>query len=217
MSKAARSPTLNRKRSYLVADHVVEQMRKRYTRDSISHRDGTDLKNLVDVAVVEAVKNGDCKYITDEDEESQIVCLSKALSDDLWALVKKNTDPRYPMFEEAVVTLLKNEQVERSMASGKFSERTGGNFAMSPENVDRLKSITPSSPKEAVEKPSTSSDVWFVHYSTKSGNSQIPEEYVDLEKALDRMDDLSSQQKTVPGTVRLSKSINTRRRFTIQD
>ena len=219
MSKAARSPTPRRKREYLITDHVVDQMRKRYTLDGIGHRDETDLKNLIDQAVSDSVRHNDYLDILDEGSPARIVRLQQSLNDALCALVKKNTDKKHPEFEEAVLTLLKNDQVERSMESGKFKPNDGA-FGLDDKSKDALRSVVPSkghTTTETTTLPMVTVQTWFVHYSTKAEGAQFPEEHNDSKIALKRMEELSNKQKTVPGSVRLSKVINTQRRFTLQE
>ena len=221
MGMASVSPPSKYKRTYWITEHAVDQLRRRFEKEGIDHRDEKDLGHLIDYRASIAVEEGNFEDIKDEGTDARIVEL-KDLG--LWAMVKPNTNSRKrSSYPKAIVTLLEDWQVKRSKKSGKWEpERyddgdvnVGG---LSDEAKKRLKEfegpkfekVTP--PKirtmiEAREKNMPKNGLsWWVHYSTKDGPS-VPEEYPEKEFALKRMAELFREGKAIPGTLKLSKEV----------
>jgi hypothetical protein len=123
MGKACKPPTQTHRRKFWITEHAVAQLRERFKREGIEHRDQSDLGNLIDSATRRAMSEGDSEDIVDDGDPATLVDLRNTLHDQLWALVKSNACRKSNAFPLAIVTLLEHWQVVRSKKSGRWGSQ----------------------------------------------------------------------------------------------
>jgi hypothetical protein len=203
MAMARLAPMDGYTRRYFVTVHVIERFRERLQAgNELIHRDDQDLGNVIDVAVVEAVRAGKAEtVIDDKEDEARLVDLRQQLDDDLYALLKGNYRGHPP---EAVVTLLTGHMVERDRRNQRMRPVIGSLgaklLAIAPE-------VTP--PKEPA--PVVAEETLLLTYLENGQNRS--EQVNGKAAAAKRLEELIEGGRT---GVRLWREIRTRTRVVVE-
>jgi len=132
MAMASRAPQPIYRRQRNVVPHAVMRLRERLRTSSVAHRPDFDLGNLLDEAVSNGIATGKVEEVSDQGESVMIIDIADSFDGDtedgLYAVVKENTYAGSG-HQEAVITLLTDEQVSRSR-NGRWNTRPfNGAFA----------------------------------------------------------------------------------------
>jgi hypothetical protein len=119
MGMAHRAPMDTYKRKFNVTEHALQRARERLTEDQkIRFRDDEDLKNALDQATDDAIKQEAFEHITDDKTPAMIVDLGQSSDfSELWALLKPEQSVKPGRPDRYISTCLTSEQVMRNKAT----------------------------------------------------------------------------------------------------
>lgn len=145
MGMANKPPASHYKRTYHVVTHASDgRYRDRFRGTEIGHLSEEHLANYIDQKTHEAAKGGLGVKIIDNKDGLPAEVFPLGEENKLWSFVRPNKverlSGRYPL---AVVTVLTDVQVRKSLQSGKWKRvekpRSTTRFTLPPEALDKLK------------------------------------------------------------------------------
>ena len=211
MGMSHKAPASTYKGHYWVTDHACERFRTRMPEGGRGrHQYDVDICNQIDLLIHTAVENGDSFTILDEGEKAVLVDIRQDDNqNDLWAIVKKNTNPRSKNKQPfAVVTLLYSSMVEDSRASGKWAEET-------VETVTLLKTLTPVKGTEVPENQASQQGLILIRYLNKGSSAPIFDEWADIESAEKCLNRLRRNTAVDTNSIRVFSEVTTEAKIVI--
>lgn len=187
MGMGHKAPPATYRRHYWVTEHACDRFRTRLSaaegkaNNGTEHRSDDDICNVIDSLVRRAVDEGKGTNIWDDGEAATLVDIRcPDNSNDLWAIVKRNTNARSrDRHPKAIVTLLYNDMVEDSHKAGKWERTT--------EVVSTLRTITPAEgvnvQQQLVKPPSSSQKFILIRYTNKGISEPQYSEWADVDSA----------------------------------
>jgi len=174
------------------------------------HEYDVDICNQIDLLVRTAVEEGNGTNIWDEGEKATLVDIRQDSNrNDLWAIVKENTNPRSKGKQPlAVVTLLYSSMVEDSRTSGKWKEET-------VETVTLLETLTPVKGTEVPEKQPSPQGLILIRYLNKGSSAPIYAEWADVESAETCLNKLRRNSAVDTNSIRVFSEVTTEAKIVI--
>ena len=230
MAKAHQAPSSTHRRRLWVTDHARNRLRSRIankegeSHNGTEHRSDDDLSNWIDSLVRSAITSDKWEEIIDNGIPAQLVDIRHPDNrDDLWAIVKDNTNPRtrseYP---RAVVTLLYTRMVSDSKRSGKWglASYDDGNVSiggLTDEAQEALQSITPITRNGAEEMPEeapAASGTILIRFLNKKGEKQ-EEMWSGVEDAEKSLNNLRRDPRVDTNSIRVFREVVTEARIVL--
>lgn len=189
MGMSHKAPPSTYQRHFWITDHACDRFRTRLPVEvgklgnGTAHRSNDDLGNCIDLLVRSAFDKKKITHIWDDGERAILADIrATENSNDLWAIVKRNTNHRTEKkLPQAVVTLLYNSMVEDSHKVGKWKDRAA-------EAVSTLRTIAPAEEvkmqEEQLVKPlSSPRKSILIRYSNNGTGECKYKEWADVESA----------------------------------
>lgn len=218
MGMGHKAPPSIYRRHFWITDHACDRFRTRLPTEvgklgnGTAHRSNEDIGNCIDSLVNDAFHREEkITHIWDDGEGAILVDIRHTdNSNDLWAIVKRNTNSRTEKKQpQAVVTLLYNNMVEDSHKTGKWKERTA-------EVVSTLRTITPTEGVEMPTKPSDNSQkLILIRYLNKGSSAPIYTEWAGVESAEKCLNRLRRNSAVDTNSIRVFSEVTTEAKIVI--
>lgn len=215
MGMSHKAPPSIYRRHFWITDHACDRFRTRLPTEvgklgnGTAHRSNEDLGNCIDSLVHDAFDKEKITHIWDDGERAVLADIRHTdNSNDLWAIVKKNTNSRTEKKQpQAVVTLLYNNMVEDSHKAGKWKVRA-------VETINTLRTITPAEGIEVQTKqlvnPSTGPrNFILIRYTNKGAGAPLYLEWADIISAEKCLNELRRNSAVDTNSIRVFSEIHT--------